>query len=40
MTNVDMHLMIEKGIRGGRCEPMYYHPKASNRYANPNFDKK
>ena len=40
ITNVDMHLMIENGIRGGRCEPMYYHAEANNRYANPNFDKK
>ena len=35
-----MHLMIENGIRGGRCEPMYYDAKPNNRYANPNFDKK
>ena len=34
-----MHLMIENEIRGGRCEPMYYHAKPNNRYANPNFDK-
>ena len=39
ITNVDMHLMIENGIRGGRCEPMYYHAKANNRYPNPNFGK-
>ena len=32
-----MHLMIEKGIGGARCEPTYYHAKANNKY--PNFDK-
>ena len=31
--------MIEKGIRGGRCEPTYYHAKANNKYDNPNFDR-
>ena len=39
ITNIDMHLMIEKVIRGGRCESMYYHVKANNKYVNPNFDK-
>ena len=39
ITNVDMHLMIENGIRGGRCEPMSYHAKANNEHVNPNFDK-
>ena len=32
-----MHLMIEKGIRAGRCELIYYHAKANNKYVNPNF---
>ena len=40
ITNVDMHIMIQNAIRGERCEPMYYHAKASNRYVNSNFDKK
>ena len=40
ITNVDMHLMIQNGIRVGRCEPMYYHAKVNNRYVNPNFDKR
>ena len=35
-----MHLIIEKWIRGGRCEPIYYNVKANNRYINPNFNKK
>ena len=39
ITNIDMHLMIEKGISGDRCEPTYYHAKANNKYINPNFNK-
>ena len=39
MTDLNMHLMIENGIRGERCEPIYYHAKANNKYVNPNFDK-
>ena len=31
--------MIENGIRGERCEPIYYYVKANNKYVNPNFDK-
>ena len=38
ITNIDMHLMIENGIRGGRREPIYYYPKANNKYINPNFN--
>ena len=38
MTHLNMHLIIENGIRGGRCEPIYYHPKANNKYVNPSFD--
>ena len=38
-TNVDMHLMTENGIRGGRCEPVYYHAKVNNKYVNSNFNK-
>ena len=33
-----MHLMVEKGIREGRCEPTYSHAKANNKYYSPNFD--
>ena len=39
ITNVDTHLMTENGIRGGRCEPIYYHVKANKKYVNPNFNK-
>ena len=39
ITDINMHLMIEKGIRECRCEPTYYHAKANNKYVNPNFDK-
>ena len=38
-TNVDMHLMTENGIRGGRCEPVNYHAKVNNKYVNSNFNK-
>ena len=40
ITDANMHLIIEKWIRGGRCEPIYCHAKANNKYINPNFDKK
>ena len=40
ITDANMHLIIENGIRRGRCEPIYYHAKANNKYVNPNFDKK
>ena len=33
----NIHLIIKKGIREGRCEPIYYHAKANNKYINPNF---
>ena len=38
IANIYMHLMIENGIRGGRCEIIYYHPKGDNKYTNPNFN--
>ena len=38
MTDSNMHLMIENRIRGARCEPIYYHAKANNKYANTNFN--
>ena len=31
ITSVDMHLIIQDGIRGGKCEPIYYHAKANNK---------
>ena len=39
ITNLNIHLMIENRIRGGRYEPTYYHARANNKYVNPNFDK-
>ena len=40
ITDCNIHLIIKKGIRRRRCEPIYYHAKANNKYINPNFDKK
>ena len=39
ITSVHMHLIIQDGIRGGKCETIYYQTKASNKYVNPNFNK-
>ena len=39
MANLNIHLMIENRIRGGRYEPIYYHARANDKYVNPNFDK-
>ena len=36
----NIHLIIKKGIRGGRCDHISYHEKANNQYINPNFVKK
>ena len=38
IANLNIHLMIENRIRGGRYEPIYYHARANNKYVNPNFD--
>ena len=32
LTDVDMLLMVEKGIRGGICHAVYRYAKASNKY--------
>ena len=32
ITNVDMLLMIEKGIRGGICHAIHRYAKANNKY--------
>ena len=39
ITDVNIHLIIEKGIQGGRCEPMFLKAEANNEYVSPNFDK-
>ena len=32
LTNIDMLLMVEKGIRGGICHSVYWYAKANNKY--------
>ena len=32
LTNINMLLMIEDGIRGGMCQSVHRHAKANNRY--------
>ena len=32
LTNIDMLLMVEKGIRGGICHSIYQSAKANNKY--------
>ena len=38
LTNVDMLLMVEKGIRGGMCHAIHRYAKVNNTYMN-NYDK-
>ena len=38
LTNADMLLMVEKGIRGGICHAIHRYAKANNNYMN-NYDK-
>ena len=32
LTDIDMLLMVEKGIRGGICHSIYWYSKADNKY--------
>ena len=38
LTNIDILLMVEKGIRGGICHFIYWYAKANNKYIK-NYDK-
>ena len=38
LTDIDILLMVEKGIRGGICHSIYQHEKGNNKYMK-NYDK-
>ena len=39
LRDIDMLLMVEKGLRGGICQATHKYAKASNKYMK-NYDKK
>ena len=39
LIDIDMLLMVEKGIKGGTCHAIHRYPKSSNKYIK-NYDKK
>ena len=39
MKDIKMHLIIKRGMRCGRYEPIYYYACVNNEYVNPIFDK-